>query len=55
LGSLVSDGSTSLDKMTTYKISFSSNTKLDNILGLISIGVTDAVNQSGKSLKIKIN
>jgi hypothetical protein len=41
--------------MTTYKISFSSNTKLDNILGLISIGVTDAVNQSGKSLKIKIN
>jgi len=55
LGSLVSDGSTSLDKMTTYKISFSSNTKLDNILGLISIGSTDAVNQSGKSLKIKIN
>ena len=55
LGSLVSDGSTSLDKMTTYKISFSSNTKLDNILGLISIGVTDAVNQSGKSLKVRIN
>jgi hypothetical protein len=55
LGSLVSDGSTSLDKMTTYKISFSSKTKLDNILGLISIGVTDAVNQSGKSLKVKIN
>jgi hypothetical protein len=55
LGSLVSDGSTSLDKMTTYKILFSSNTKLDNILGLISIGVTDAVNQSGKSLKVKIN
>ena len=55
LGSLVSDGSTSLDKMTTYKISFSSNTKLDNILGLISIGTTDAVNQSGKSLKVKVN
>ena len=54
LGSLVSDGSTSLDKMTTYNISFSSNTKLDNILGLISIGTTDAVNQSGKSLIIKI-
>jgi hypothetical protein len=54
LGSLVSDGSTSLDKMTTYKISFSSNTKLDNILGLISIGTTDAVNQSGKSLIIKV-
>jgi hypothetical protein len=55
LGSLVSDGSTSLDKTTTYKISFSSNTKLDNILGLISIGSTDAVNKDGKSLKIKIN
>ena len=55
LGSLVTDGSTSLDKMTTYKISFSSNTKLDNILGLISIGTTDAVNQSGKSLKVRVN
>ena len=55
LGSLVSDGSTSLDKMTTYKISFSSNTKLDNILGLISIGSTDAVNKDGKSLKVRIN
>ena len=55
LGSLVSDGSTSLDKTTTYKISFSANTKLDNILGLISIGTTDAVNQSGKSLKVKVN
>ena len=55
LGSLVSDGSTSLDKMTTYKISFSSNTKLDNILGLISIGSTDAVNKNGTQLKVKIN
>jgi hypothetical protein len=55
LGSLISDGSTSLDKTTTYKISFSSNTKLNNILGLISIGSTDAVNKDGKTLKIKIN
>ena len=55
LGSLVSDGSTNLDKMTTYKISFSSNTKLDNILGLISIGTTDAVNQSGKTLNVRVN
>ena len=55
LGSLISDGSTSLDKTTTYKVSFSANTKLDNIFGLISIGSTDAVNQSGLSLKIKIN
>jgi hypothetical protein len=55
LGSLISDGSTSLDKTTAYKISFSSNVKLNNILGLISIGSTDAVNQNGTSLKIKIN
>jgi len=55
LGSLISDGSTTLDNTTSYKISFSSNTKLDNILGLISIGSTDAVNQSGKSLKVKVN
>jgi hypothetical protein len=55
LGSLISDGSTTLDNTTSYKISFLSNTKLDNILGLISIGSTDAVNQSGKSLKVKVN
>ena len=54
LGSLISDGSTSLDNTTTYKISFSSNTKLSNILGLISIGATDAVNKSGISLKVKM-
>jgi len=55
LGSLISDGSTSLDNTTSYKISFSANTKLDNIFGLISIGSTDAVNKDGKTLKIKIN
>jgi hypothetical protein len=55
LGSLVSDGSTGLDKTTTYKISFSSNTKLNNILGLISIGSTDAVNKNGTQLKVKMN
>lgn len=55
LGSLISDGNTSLDNTTSYKISFSANTKLDNILGLISIGTTDAVNQSGKSLKVRVN
>ena len=54
LGSLISDGSTSLDNTTTYKVSFSSNTKLSNILGLISIGATDAVNKNGISLKVKI-
>ena len=55
LGSLISDGSTSLDNTTSYKISFSSNTKLDNIFGLISIGSTDAVNKSGTSLKVRVN
>ena len=55
LGSLISDGSTTLDNTTTYKISFSSNTKLNNILGLISIGSTDAVNKGGISLKVKMN
>jgi hypothetical protein len=55
LGSLVSDGSTILDKTTEYKITFTSTTKLDNILGLISIGATDAVNKAGVTLKVKIN
>jgi hypothetical protein len=55
LGSLISDGSTSLDNTTSYKISFSSNTKLDNILGLVSIGATDVVNKDGKTLKVKVN
>ena len=55
LGSLVSDGTTSLDKTTEYKISFTAKSKLENIFGLISIGATDAVNQSGKQLKIKLN
>ena len=54
LGSLVSDGTTSLDKTTEYKISFTAKSKLDNIFGLISIGTTDAVNQGGSQLKIKI-
>jgi len=54
LGSLVSDGTTSLDKTTEYKISFTAKSKLDNIFGLISIGSTDAVNQGGTQLKIKL-
>jgi hypothetical protein len=55
LGSLVSDGTTSLDKTTEYKISFISKTKLENIFGLISIGTTDAVNKNGTQLKVKLN
>ncbi len=53
LGSLITDGGT-LDNTTEYKISFTSKQKLDNILGLISIGTTDAVNLSGKTLKIRM-
>ena len=52
LGSLITGSSSSLDNTTQYIISFTSNKKLDNILGLISIGFTDAVNQSGTSLKV---
>jgi hypothetical protein len=55
LGSLISDGSTNLDNTTTYKISFTSLVKLDNIFGLISIGSTDAVNKNGVTLKVRIN
>ena len=52
LGSLITGSSSSLDNTTQYIISFTSNKKLDNILGLISMGFTDAVNQSGTSLKV---
>ena len=55
VGSLISDGSTTLDNTTEYKIIFSSLTPLDNILGLMSIGSTDAVNKTGTQLKVKIN
>ena len=55
VGSLISDGSTVLDNTTEYKILFTSTTKLNNILGLVSIGATDAVNKDGKQLKIKVD
>jgi hypothetical protein len=50
-GSLITDGGV-LDNTTEYKISFKPQTKLDNVLGLISIGFMDAVNKSGKTLKV---
>ncbi len=53
LGSLITDGGI-LDNTTEYKISFTSKIKLDNALGLISVDVTDAVNKSGKTLKIRM-
>ena len=52
-GSLITDGGT-LDNTTEYKIIFRPQTKLSNVLGLISIGFTDAVNKAGIPLKIKI-
>jgi hypothetical protein len=54
LGSLITDGSTILDNTTEYKIIFTPLTKLDNVLGLISVYITDAVNRAGNQLKIKI-
>jgi hypothetical protein len=55
LGSLISDGSTTLDKTTEYRIIFSPLTKTDGILGLTSISTTDAVNKNGTQLKVKLN
>ena len=55
VGSLITDGVSSLDKTTGYTIVFLAKEKVENILGLISIGTTDAVNQSGAQLKIKMN
>jgi hypothetical protein len=54
LGSLITDGSTILDNTTEYKIIFTPLNKLDNVLGLVSIYITDAVNRAGNQLKIKI-
>ena len=53
LGSLNTGGEL-LDNTTEYKLSFKMNQKLDNSLGLISIAGNEAVNVSGKSVKIKI-
>jgi hypothetical protein len=50
-GSLITDGGI-LDNTTEYKISFKPQTKLDNILGLVSVRFMDAVNKSGKTLKV---
>jgi hypothetical protein len=50
-GSLITDGGI-LDNTTEYKITFKPQTKLDNVLGLISVAFMDAVNKSGKTLKV---
>jgi hypothetical protein len=52
-GSLItSDGN--LDNTTEYKIVFKTQTKLNNVLGLISMAFTDAVNKAGSTLKIRM-
>ena len=55
LGSLITDGSTILDKATEYKITFIPKIGIQGILGLTSIAATDAVNKNGTQLKIKVN
>jgi hypothetical protein len=54
-GSLISDGLTTLDKTTEYKITFLPLVVLSDTLGLTSISTTDAVNKNGTQLKIKMN
>ena len=55
LGSLITDGSTLLDKTTEYKITFVPKIGIEGVLGLISISATDAVSKGGTQLKIKVN
>ncbi len=54
IGSLITDGSTTLDKTTEYKITFVPKIGIEGVLGLTSISSTDAVNKSGATLKIKM-
>jgi hypothetical protein len=54
IGSLITDGSTLLDKTTEYKITFVQKTGIEGVLGLTSISATDAVNRAGTTLKIKM-
>ena len=53
IGSLIADGSTTLDKTTQYKITFEPLMLLGDVLGLTSISTTDAVNKNGTQLKVK--
>lgn len=55
LGSLITDGSTTLDKTTEYKITFVPKIGIEGKLGLTSISSTDAVNKSGTQLNVKLN
>jgi hypothetical protein len=55
IGSLITDGSTILDKTTEYKITFVPKIGIEGILGLTSISATDAVSKGGTQLNIKLN
>jgi hypothetical protein len=55
IGSLITDGSTTLDKTTEYKITFVPKIGIQGVLGLTSISSTDAVNKNGTQLKVKLN
>jgi hypothetical protein len=55
IGSLITDGNNILDNTTEYRIMFTPTKNITNVLGLISVGSTDAVNRSGKQLKVKVN
>ena len=55
LGSLITDGSATLDKTTEYKITFIPKVNTTNILGLTSISATDAVSKDGTQLKVNLN
>ncbi len=55
LGSLITSDGLVLDNTTEYRITFTPINPLTDILGLISISTTDAVNRAGKQLKVKLN
>jgi hypothetical protein len=55
LGSLITSDGLVLDNTTEYRITFTPINRLTDILGLISISTTDAVNKNGNQLKIKLN
>jgi hypothetical protein len=53
LGSLITSGDV-LDKTTEYRVIFTPINNTTDILGLTSISATDAVNKSGKQLKVRV-
>jgi hypothetical protein len=54
LGSLITDGNSSLSNPTKYVLKFATKSKMTNTLGLISVLPVDAVTKSGSQIKINI-